>query len=275
VVQTTAWLDRLRGSSGPTGSDVVQIDVALIERPAGDAYLNGELWQFVDEQVVALERKAVLADNGFRIGQVGGITPAGLQELLTSERSCANPRRLRLHAEKPTTLYLGSPLPACQFLIEKGGEPVSVHLEQADLTLEVVPTLTADGRIRLHFTPQILHGETSLQPRPAPDRSGWMLQEQRPTERYEALGWEVTLAPNEFTVIGGRTDRPHSLGYESFIRTDGPAAVQRLLVLRTTRLVPLTSRDIPPLPPSDEVLPCQAPPLALQAVHATVRGSSR
>src|SRR5688572_25631778 len=94
VVHTTAWLDRLRAGAGPTGPDVVQIDVALIERPAADAYLNSGLWQFVDEQVVVLERKAVLADNGFRVGQVGGITPAGLHDLLTSERSCANPRRL-------------------------------------------------------------------------------------------------------------------------------------------------------------------------------------
>src|SRR5947199_266853 len=70
------------GLGGPAGADVVQIDVALVERPPGDRYVNGELWQLADEQGVTLERKAVLEENGFRVGQVGGLPPAGLQALL-------------------------------------------------------------------------------------------------------------------------------------------------------------------------------------------------
>src|ERR1700691_3698612 len=79
------WLDKLLRPGGPTGPDVVQMDVALIERPLGDAYLNKDLWLAADEQVVSLDNKAILQDNGFRIGQVGGLTPAGLQALLTSD----------------------------------------------------------------------------------------------------------------------------------------------------------------------------------------------
>lgn len=276
VVQSTAWLDRLRGFSGPTGSDVVQMDVALIERPAGDAYLNDGLWGDADELVVAPDRKRSMKENGFRIGQIGGITPAGLQELLTSEHSCANPRRLRMHAAKPTTLYLGPPVAQCRFQLEQDGQKLSVDLDQADCTLEVVPHLTAEGRIRLQLTPHILHGPTALQPRPAPDRSGWMLQEQRGSERYDALGWEITLAANEYLVVGGRFDLPGSLGYESFVRTDGAAPVQRLLVIRAARLSPLEPDDSEtPFIGLDEALPSRVPPLALQAVFTTVRGSSR
>src|SRR5262249_53098611 len=148
--------------AGPTGSDVIQMDVALVERPIGDRYINQDFWDFADEQIVALERKAVLEDNGFRIGQVGGITPAELQALLTSERSCANPRRIQLHAGKETALLLGPALAHCQFQIDHDGRSAPVILEQAQCTLEVLPTLTREGRIQLQFTPQIHHGETTL-----------------------------------------------------------------------------------------------------------------
>src|SRR5947209_2927371 len=83
-----------RPFSGPTGGDVVQIDVAVLERPLGDRFLNRELWELADEQAITLEQKAVLDDNGFRVCQIGGLPPAGLQALLTSERSCPDPRRV-------------------------------------------------------------------------------------------------------------------------------------------------------------------------------------
>src|SRR5271155_3986491 len=147
--QSTSWLNRFMRPAGPTGSDVVQMDVALIERPLGDGYLNRELWAVADEQVVAPESQAILEDNGFRIGQMGGITPTGLQNLLTSEQSCANPRRILCHAGKATRLVLGPALPECSFRVLNLGEATEVTLDQAECTVEVVPTLSADGRTTL------------------------------------------------------------------------------------------------------------------------------
>src|SRR5438128_791236 len=68
-----SWAQRCQPLHGPSGPDVVQMDVALIERPVGDCYINQDLWAVADEQVVGLEQKVVLEDNGFRVGQVGGI----------------------------------------------------------------------------------------------------------------------------------------------------------------------------------------------------------
>src|SRR5262245_20577897 len=124
IMRTTTWLERFLTPAGPTGPDTVQMDVALLERPLGDAYVNNELWNSADEQVVALESKALVEDNGFRIGQIGGITPAGLQMLLTSEKSCAHPRRLRLHAGKATRLILGPDMPLCRFQNQRDGRAV-------------------------------------------------------------------------------------------------------------------------------------------------------
>src|SRR4051795_2109167 len=94
AVRSTSWLSPFRPAPAVTGADVVHMDVALVERPVGDRYLNQGLWTVADEQVVALDHKAVLEDNGLRIGQFGGITPAGIDSLLRSERNNPNPRRI-------------------------------------------------------------------------------------------------------------------------------------------------------------------------------------
>lgn len=262
---------KLKPFQGPTGNDVVVMDVALLERPVGDLYINEEFWRSADEQVIALERKGVLEDNGFRIGQVGGITPAGLQALLTSERSCVNPRRIQLHADHATTVALGPPLAQCRFqLVEETG-PRPVELEQATCSFVVVPSLTPDGHTRLHFTPQIQHGQPSLLPKPAADRSGWEMQEHRPTERYDALSWDVALAPNEYIVIGACFDRPDTFGHQCFIRKEDAAPVQRLLVIRTSRHVPGVSHD-PLSNTTEDAAFRRSPPLAYQATYTTIRG---
>src|SRR4051794_34331530 len=80
----TALLPGRAPFDGPTGEDVVLLRVALLERPTGDRCLNDELGRLADEQAITLadkvnlERKGELADNGFRMGQIGGQPPASL-----------------------------------------------------------------------------------------------------------------------------------------------------------------------------------------------------
>jgi hypothetical protein len=69
-------------------------------------------------------------------------------------------------------------------------------------------------------------------------------------------------------VIGGRLDRPHTLGHECFVRTDEQVPVQRLLVIRTARV---TAEN----PPATAENGYAAPPLACQAAYSTARGTSR
>ena len=263
---TTAWLDRFRHLGGPKGPDAVMMDVALIERPLGDGYLNRTLWTVADEQVIALESRAILEDNGFRIGQIGGITPVELQTLLTSERSCANPRRITSKAGKPAQLLLGPAVAACKFQIERQGQPVPVDLAQAECTLEVTPTLTPDGRTKLRFVPIVQHGVPELKPRPTADRSGWMLAEEKPSQRYDEMAWEVTLAPNEYVVVGGRFERPETLGHQCFLRRDEQTPVQRLLVIRT-------GRQLPAEDPTAGDEPLRSPSIASQASWTKARGA--
>jgi hypothetical protein len=259
-VPGTSWWNK--AFHGPIGPDVVQMDVAILECPIGDRTINQEIWALADEQAVAMEAKAVLDDNGFRVGQVGGITPPELQALLTSERNCVQPHRIQLHANNTHDIALGPAATSCRFQIHLNREEKPVALDKGQYTLAVVPTLTEDGRTKLRFTPQIQTGPPRLLPRRK--GSGWEWQEQRPAENYTALSWDVTLPPNDYVLIGGRFDCPNTLGNASFIRPDEAKPVQRLLVIRTAR---------PALNPLDETtansapLLSRSPPLALQAVR--------
>jgi hypothetical protein len=247
------------------------MDVAILERPVGDQALNQDIWALADEQAVAMEAKAVLDDNGLRVGQVGGITPPELQALLTSERSCVRSRRIQLHANNAQYITLGSAPAQCRFQLHQDRQEIPVALDKGQYTLAVVPTLTEDGRTKLRFTPQIQTGSPHLLPRPN-ESGGLEWQEQRPAENYTALSWEVTLAPNEYVLVGGRFDCPNTLGHASFIRPDEAKPVQRLLVIRTAR---------PGLGVTDETAANAMPPLgrspslALQAARSTFRGNSR
>ena len=256
---------RFRGLTGP---DVVRMQTALLEGPIGDRFMNEHLWQVADDQVVGLEEKALLGENGFRVGQVGGVTPPGLQARLTSERSCSDPVYIEQHSGQARTVRLGPVLPECAFQIHLSERSLPVALEQAAFAVRVVPTLTPDGRTRLRFTPEVRHGAPAASPQPSADRSGWTYQNSGPTETYADLSWEVTLEPNEYVVVGAREDRPDTLGHRCFIRPDEKVPRQRLLVIRTAGPV-LIRTDKPPAAGAEATA---SPSLALQAAVTTFRG---
>ncbi len=81
---------------------------------------------------------------------------------------------------------------------------------------------------------------------------------------YSWLSWTVTVAPNEYVVIGTRLDRGETLGEQFFFSGEETPPVQRLLVLRTAH-VPTPSG------PGDET-PSRSPPLALCASMTAARG---
>jgi hypothetical protein len=255
---------------GPGGADVVQLDVAVVARPYGDRFLNYELWELADEQGVALEHKPVLDDNGFRVCQVGGLPPAGLHKLLSSPGSCPDPRRVRALAGTPVPVPLGPLWPCCAFrLTAAPGRAQEVSLRQAQCVLEVVPTPADEGRVQLRFTPRVRHGEACRAPTATQETPDgplcWSMETKQPEEAYPALGWELTVGPGEFVVVGTRLDRTDTLGQRCFV-PEGLPRLQRLLVLRAARTRPGL--------PADESL-SRSPPLALQASWASARGSAR
>ncbi len=263
------WLDRFQAAQTSLGPDGVILDVVVIERPVGDAYINQELWGCTDEQVVPLEHKALLAENGFRVGCVIGMTPGRLQALLTSERCCVKSQRQILPAGKSLTLDVGRVVSRMQYRVTLDGRTSTAALEQAQSLLVIVPTLTADGRTKLEITPQVQYGAKVPHWDPTADRRNWEIERRRCDQTYPDLAWEVTLAPNVYLVIGAAAaDSPSSLGYQCFINEESEVHVQRLVVLRTNRSTAEPSAADPDQPAGSSG---QALPLALQATWSSFR----
>jgi hypothetical protein len=250
-------------------SDTVRIDVAFIERPPGDYYLNRTLWDLADEQAVDLEHKPALDDNGFRIGVIGGLLPADLLALLTSNRTCVDPHRVQLRAGGSTPIALGAEHACCSFTLYTDGRGVPVKLANAQCLLQVEPVPADGGRTTLRFTPVVKHGRARREPRVVREASGeyrWDMEEQQAAETYGSLSWEVTVAPGEYVVIGTRLDRDDTPGQMFFLDTESEKPTQRLLVIRGGHNLP----DQSPAEPGSR----RSAPLALQAGWRFARGTS-
>lgn len=254
---------RLVTAASPGQSFV--IDVALLERPRGDHFLNQELWELGNEQGIALELKPVLEEYGLRVGQIGGLLPPRLQALMSSKRSCPDPRRLRGDPDLPTPVQIGTPHARLTYQ-DSSVDPARVmEFEDAVCYFEVTPSTEGQDGIRLAFKPVIRHGKPRIAPRVERDAEGtlrWSVEAREHVEEFPQLAWEMNLSTDEYVLIGARLDQPRRLGESILVSPDG--RTQRLMILRVLRL---DSQGV------DETL-SQAPPLALQASW-TARGSRR
>jgi hypothetical protein len=264
-IRSLSWFKAPPSFRGPVGPDVVQIDVAVLERPVGDRYLNDDLWALADEQIVPLEHKDVLAENGLRIAQLGGLIPPEFLALITSERSNPDPRRHQVRAGQPVTIPIGPvrEQSTMRFSTVRRQDAQRV-LKNAQFEIIATPSLGDDNKVRLTFTPQIRLGEAKLVIKPAEDGSGWTCQEQPVSDKYRELSWETTLVSGTYLLVGCWFGRSQTFGSECFIRADEARPVQRMLVLRAFRQQRESVGDSATETNAEDASSC-ALPIALQA----------
>jgi hypothetical protein len=240
--QSTNWLERLRVSRGVLGPDGVQLQMVVLEKPLGDNFLNDELWRSTDCQVVGLAKKSILDDNGFCIGLVVGMNPEKLQTMLSCKRSWVGDRDHTLPiGTAAQTMPISPIIPLCNFRLRTEEVAKDVEVRRGECVLRIEPTLAADGRTKLKFTPVVLYGDKAPDYEAAPENFGWSFQYKQLCIPCPELSWEVTVAPNQFLVIGTHFDEnavedaPQSLGSRFFLADTGRMFMQRVLVLRTIR----------------------------------------
>jgi hypothetical protein len=221
----------------PAGPDSMLVEVAPLIVPIGDRYANEGVWTATDEQVLPADVRARLQDNGFRVGLVvSGHTPDGLQQLLTSPKS--NPDR---NSESSTRKDGGqiktkplAELQRCEFPLRLGEQNEAKAYDSAKCQFEIIPTADVDGRIKLTFTPQIEFDDKEKWKRLNPNLA-LPIQGQRSTESLVPLRFEVSVAQNDYVVIGARFDKQQSVGFKFFLNPDRERPSQRLLAVRAGR----------------------------------------
>jgi hypothetical protein len=220
-----------RPSASLQGGDAVGLQIAVLEVPIGDRFVNSGLWATIDEQVVPLDRKSALVDNGFRVGLVGGLRPEGFDDLLKSPRANANGHWAQTRAGHAKVIPLGGPRPLCEFrlTIDDKSTPLTA-IEKAQCALQVTPTLQAEGGIKLAFVPLVQHGSRPVWTAPIDGA-----ETATPADTFPDLGWEVTVAAGEFVVVGTQFEKAGTLGHACFVDPDGLKPVQRLLAVRAVR----------------------------------------
>jgi len=272
-VSTTSWLPRRHPFQGPTGPDVVQMRVALLEVRPGEAewkYVNDDLWQLADESLIDEDRRLVMDESGFRVAKVGTQPPAKLLAMLMSRRFNPTPRDMTFRTGDPKGLIAGPPLPHCRYRSDRDGE--LMELDQVDCKLLVAASRGPNGRTILRVTPQVIHGDAKAIYRADAQAGTIVSVPERPTETYTPMGWDAELALNEYLIVGGNYERTETLGHQFFVRPDEAQPVQRVLVIQMGAAPPET----PLTAPAGEQ-PGTAPrsaPLAYQTAWPAARGAA-
>lgn len=254
--ETSNFMDRLARQTVAPDSAILRI--AMIEQPLGDEFLNGRLWEHVDELCIDEDCRALLKANGFRVGVLIGAPSSQLQKLLLSKYGCTA-RDSAFSQGKILPISLGPLLPRTSYCVARKKAATETALEDARYCLDVNARLIKEGT-RLSFTPRVEHGAARLPFQTAADDRHWEMRTERASENYPELSWDLTLAPNQYLFIGARPECERTIGHSALTQGDGPQPVQRLLVL-------INCRAAAPPESGDEPTPGNAVPLALQAMH--------
>ncbi|MBA4065181.1 MAG: hypothetical protein C0501_15990 [Isosphaera sp.] len=229
----------------PLPPDGLLVDSVLAERPLGDPLLDRDVWADA-LPVGSPETRALLAENGLRVGVLSGAGPQAFQALLASEADAVGAERRTFRERKDDVIPTARPADPCRFAVrtDLAGQPVPVELSQARGGLLVRPEAGPDGRVRVWCEPRVQHGERQGWLRPNADATGFARRDEVPAETYPGLGFEAVLGPDDTLLLGRAADQPDTLGAVLFTASADGRPRQRVLVVRARSAAP-AAPDLP------------------------------
>jgi hypothetical protein len=231
------WFDKygVFGGSAPPAHKVF-LQTTLIDQPAGDPYLTHDLWAGAGKPVPP-DRAALLAENGIRVGRIDGNPPPEFLKLVTSERHTVHPTQRTCSPGDTKVVPVNGPIPRTEFGVttEIGAAPTPFNLSAAECGLAVTPAAAEDGRVLLAFEPRIQFGQKQGWLRLTTDGTGFAWRDAKPSEAFTRLGWEATLGPKDYLIIGPTEQPVGALGGTLFVNPEGGIGRMRVLVVRAWR----------------------------------------
>jgi hypothetical protein len=227
-------------------TEALLVQSVLLERPIGDQFLDRELWEST-LPVGEPETRAILAENGLRVGILSGTLPQRFQDLLTSDVETVSPHEISFNQRKEAVMPTAGPVDPCKFalLTDLAGQPRTIELKQANCGILVRPQVVEGGQVKMMCEPRIQHGERLDRFRPTEDGTGLAKVEELPVEKFSKLGFEVTLGADDCLVIGWNADLPNTLGSTFFSVEAANRQRQRVLVIRARQNGRSPTSDLP------------------------------
>ena len=227
--RSAGWYDRVRAMTGSGPA----IRTVLIERPAGDPFLSRGLWASAGKPLTH-EQSALLARNGLRVGVLTGMVPGEFEQLITSEHATINPMHRTLQPNKPKVVPVNGPLERCSYRAfhDLAADPTPVELAAAECGLSVTARPGEGDRVTLVCEPQVQHGDKQAWLKPSADGTEFTRRDAKPLEAFPTLGFEVTLGPQDYLVVGPADEPADTLGQAFFYAATENRARQRVLVIR-------------------------------------------
>jgi hypothetical protein len=216
----------------------VYVESVLFERTVGDRVLNRDIW-LADISGISPKTRVLLEENGLKVAVIGGNLPPEFQRLLESGEGAVSPQGLTFASRTEAVIPTVGPIATCEYrvLIELSGQRDPRKLLTANGGFQIQPVRAADGRVKVRCEPQLQHGERQDWIRPAADATGFALKSEIPHESYPSLGFEVSLNPGDYLVIGWLAadegePSERSLGSALFCVEGKGETRQRVLVIR-------------------------------------------
>ncbi len=231
------------------GPDSVALDVFFVRFSACDAEDTAALWAEADEMHLPGDARQRLAQNGFRVGLLGGQVPISLSRLLelkdkpapgcrSLETQVTNleqePRVVRRHMEVRAgvrTEIIASDVHEELPVLRCGPAGVEGEtFQSAQAVFAMTVANEQDGRVRVRLIPEIHHGESKL--RYVSTQGVIRIQSGRAKRAFEDLAMEAVLAPGHILILSTLQERPGTMGYRFFTENVDGIVEYKLLVLR-------------------------------------------
>jgi hypothetical protein len=230
------WLQQVNPFAG--NAEKIIVRSYLLEQPVGEQYLSDELWTEALAPLSA-DQAALFAENGLRVGRITGNPPAKFLAIAHGP-DVVRPQEGTVTAGEAKPVALAGPLSEVTFqtISEIGTKPGELKLKDAEIALSITPTLSETGKVKLAFEPRVQHGSRQFGWRPTTDSTAFTWLDQKVQERFPTLKAEMTLAPEEFVIIGPTAVPANTLGGAAFVSASEGRPRLRVLVVQVGRLLP-------------------------------------
>lgn len=225
--------------------DSVGFEITFVRVPLGSRQIGDTLWQSIDEQVLDVEQRRYVNQNGIRAGVVGRQLPPVLLELLENQSNerqldravtsdldvLSNNRRVQSRAGHRTEIVASTTRPDLAVLYREPGEDKIRGRSFADaqciLVIRAFPQ--ADDTVRMELMPEIHHGLPRKQW--VAGQGTFQLLAGREREVFQSMMLDLKLAPGQTLVLSAMPE-PTGLGESFFVDNGRGDPQQKLLLVR-------------------------------------------